>query len=77
MKISEFIEKLQDFKKENGDLDIAIYRDDDSGLSMPPHYYYLDINIEKLSVGWRSQVLTDLSIGEVALGKGKDFCGLY
>lgn len=27
MRISEFIEKLQDFKKENGDLDVGIRRD--------------------------------------------------
>ena len=47
MKISEFIEKLQDFKKENGDLEIGICR---ANLSESDYEYYADIELHIHSV---------------------------
>lgn len=76
MKISEFIEKLEEFKKENGDLDIAIYREPEFRLTSSPYDFYLDIDIRKLIVGRYYDVFTEQD-SEVKLEKDKVFCGLW
>ena len=68
MKISEFIEKLQDFKKEYGNLDVAIEKSPDN-----ENLYFLDICLEKVT----DCEAYSCYFGEVELQKGTEFLGIY
>ena len=68
MKIDELIEKLENFKKEYGNLDVAIEKSPDNY-----NLYFLDICLEKVT----DREAYSCYFGEVELQKGTEFLGIY
>ena len=71
MKISEFIEKLQDFKKEYGNLEIGICR---ANLSESDYEYYADIELHKVN---SKDTKLFVKYDDYKIKSVEKFCGMY
>lgn len=71
MKIDDFIKKLQDFKKENGNLEIGICR---ANLSESDYEYYTDIGLHKVN---SKDTKLFVKYDDYKIKSVEKFCGMY